>query len=118
MMADRGVFVYENMAYPCAEPSDNPDPVGAGEEDLHFGANPLLEALRLRYGTSFMMTVWPSVAKHYGVDKDELLELWTRHYGPGFVLKETGSIATALVMFPRPPEQPHTAAGELPGEKP
>lgn len=76
----------------CPEPlSDARDEHDRREENLHFGANPTLERIRIHYGVKMMMASAIHVARYYGVGKEELLELWAKHYGPGFVVAAVGA---------------------------
>jgi hypothetical protein len=88
MSTDAIVVPFDGKEYAmCPEPrSDASDEKDRAEENLHFGANPTLERIRRTYGVPMMMHAAIYVARYYGCHKDELLELWAKHYGPGFVV--------------------------------
>lgn len=96
----RGAIVvrYDGKDYAmCPEPlSDARDEHDRREENLHFGANPTLERIRIHYGVAMMMTAAIYVARYYGVAKDELLALWVKHYGPGFLAEKRPASAPEL----------------------
>ena len=95
------MIVIADCAFDAPELSDNPDPKGCAEENLMWAAGALDRILRvkslptaiyeafpgIRPGTSAMMTLAPTVAKHYGLDHHDVLDEWGRSYAFAHVLQ-------------------------------
>ncbi len=81
------VVVVNNYAFPCRERSTAKNPVMRCEEDLAFGARGTLEDIRVRYGVETMMMALHQVARHFMVNRNELLEGWVGHYGPTLLVE-------------------------------
>lgn len=99
--ADPCVIVIDNLAFPCGAPSDSKDPKHRHAENLHLNGPQMLEDARFNWcrvsiqsvyqptlkrngittWQSFMMFMLPHVAKHYGVERHELLKAWMANYG-------------------------------------
>jgi len=96
----RDVLMIDGYSFPCRPKSDDKRPEVAKEEDLHFAAKDTLEDLRKhriyqhfyeQYGIdnwqAWLMFLLGRVAKHYGVDKEQLWQLYSKHYGQSLVFE-------------------------------
>lgn len=95
-------FVIDGYAFRTMPRSNAPDEADRKEEDLHFAARDTLEQLRKEFGVSnaareicalhqikdmqtWLMFLYPHVARYYGVSHDALWQAWSKHYMPTMI---------------------------------
>jgi hypothetical protein len=90
----------------CFSHSDASDPTWRREEDEKFGAADTLEHHRKKHPQAmpgpfegkfdtwqaWLMFLLGPVSKHYGVDKDAVLRIWTKDCMPGIIYGQTGQL--------------------------
>lgn len=94
------ILHFDNVAFPVDARSDALKAKDRDEENLMWAMEALERIRRLpvpsdwqaRRGFStwqqVLMHTWKAVAAHYEVCPDDLLALWSRHYGIGLVIDE------------------------------
>ena len=112
----------DGVALFCFSHSDARDATWRREEDEKFGAADTLEHHRKKFPQAmpekfegrfpnwqaWLMFLLGPVCKHYSVDKDAVLALWTRDCMPGIIYEQTGEL---WMPKPRPRYKPGQPCG-------